>query len=65
MQQRKKDEESRAAWDAMQAEVGRLALAVEALQAQASPHGALEELRGQMQELRAQLDAQGSCPRRG
>lgn len=59
MQQRKKDEESRAAWDAMQAEVGCLALAVEELR------GQMQELRGQMQELRVQLDAQGSCPRRG
>ncbi|XP_036914650.1 optic atrophy 3 protein isoform X2 [Sturnira hondurensis] len=57
-QQRHKEEEQRAAWGAMQDEVGRLALAVEALQTQvqqaASP-SALEELRAQMQEVRAQL----------
>ncbi|XP_004607787.1 optic atrophy 3 protein-like [Sorex araneus] len=64
VQQRKKDEEQRAAWDALQDEVGRLALAVEALQAQGSPQAALDELRRQMQEVRAQLGAQGTCPRR-
>ncbi|XP_055992301.1 optic atrophy 3 protein [Sorex fumeus] len=64
VQQRKKDEEQRAAWDALQDEVGRLALAVEALQAQGSPQAALDELRHQMQEVRAQLGTQGTCPRR-
>ncbi|KAG8515302.1 Optic atrophy 3 protein [Galemys pyrenaicus] len=62
VQQRNKEEERRAAWDAMQDEVGRLALAVEALQAQlqATPEGALEELQAQMREVRAQLGAQGA-----
>lgn len=57
-QQRHKEEEQRAAWIAMQAEVGRLALALEALQTQvqAAP-GALEELQAQMLEVRAQLRA--------
>lgn len=58
--QRHKEEEQRAAWEAMQDEVGRLALAFEALQAQvqaaASP-SALEELRAQVREVRAQLRA--------
>ncbi|XP_012919396.1 optic atrophy 3 protein isoform X1 [Mustela putorius furo] len=59
-QQRHKEEEQRAAWDAMQDEVGRLALALEALQAQvqaAPAHSALEELQAQMREVRAQLCA--------
>lgn len=59
--QRHKEEEQRAAWDAMQDEVGRLALALEALQAQmqaAPAHSALEELQAQMREVRAQLCAQ-------
>lgn len=59
-QQRHKEEEQRAAWVAMQAEVGRLALALEALQTQvqaASAPGALEELQAQMLEVRAQLGA--------
>lgn len=64
--QRHKEEEQRAAWDAMQDEVGRLALAFEALQAQMQatpPPGALEELRAQMQEVRAQLCARdGDAP---
>ncbi|XP_059940116.1 optic atrophy 3 protein isoform X3 [Mesoplodon densirostris] len=58
--QRHKEEEQCAAWDAMRDEVGRLALALEALQAQvqaAPPRGALEELQAQMQEVRAQLCA--------
>ncbi|XP_032694861.1 optic atrophy 3 protein isoform X3 [Lontra canadensis] len=57
-QQRHKEEEQRAAWDAMQDEVGRLALALEALQAQvqaAPAHSALEELQAQVREVRAQL----------
>lgn len=59
-QQRHKEEEQRAAWDAMRDEVGHLALAVEALQAQmqaAPPQGALEELKVQVQEVRSQLGA--------
>ncbi|KAM5209823.1 optic atrophy 3 protein-like [Hipposideros larvatus] len=64
--QRHKEEEQRAAWDAMQDEVGRLALALEALQAQVQATqqpGALEELRAQMQEVRAQLCARdGKAP---
>ncbi|XP_002928560.1 optic atrophy 3 protein isoform X1 [Ailuropoda melanoleuca] len=59
--QRHKEEEQRAAWDAMQDEVGRLALALETLQAQmqaAPAHSALEELQAQMREVRAQLCAQ-------
>lgn len=57
-QQRYKEEEQRAAWNALQDEVGQLALALETLQAQvqrASPQGALEELRAELQEVRAQL----------
>lgn len=57
-QQRRKEEEQRAAWIEMQDEVGRLALALEALQAQVQAQEApraLEELRAQMQEVRAQL----------
>ncbi|KAK2088701.1 Optic atrophy 3 protein [Saguinus oedipus] len=50
-QQRHKEEEQRAAWNALRDEVGHLALALEALQAQ----GALEELRTELQEVRAQL----------
>ncbi|KAB1273683.1 Optic atrophy 3 protein [Camelus dromedarius] len=60
-QQRRKEEEQRAAWTAMQDEVGHLALALEALQAQvqeAPPQGALEELQAQMREVRTQLRAQ-------
>ncbi|CAK7301044.1 Optic atrophy 3 protein [Vulpes lagopus] len=56
--QRHKEEEQRAAWDAMQDEVGRLALALETLQAQVqatSQQSALEELQAQMQEVRTQL----------
>lgn len=59
-QQRRKEEEQRAAWDAMRAEVGHLALALEALQAQvqAAPSpGALEELQAEMREVRTQLRA--------
>nr|XP_005589655.2 PREDICTED: optic atrophy 3 protein isoform X1 [Macaca fascicularis] len=57
-QQRHKEEEQRAAWNALRDEVGHLALALEALQAQvqaAPPQGALEELRTELQEVRAQL----------
>ena len=56
--QRHKEEEQRAAWDAMQDEVGRLALALETLQAQVqatSQQSALEELQAQMREVRTQL----------
>lgn len=56
--QRHKEEEQRAAWDSMQDEVGRLALALETLQAQVqatSQQSALEELQAQMREVRAQL----------
>ncbi|XP_026935681.1 optic atrophy 3 protein isoform X2 [Sagmatias obliquidens] len=63
--QRHKEEEQSAAWDAMRDEVGRVALALEALQAQvqaAPPPGALEELQAQMQEVRAQLCAAGPPP---
>lgn len=64
-QQRNKEEQQQAAWDAMRAEVGHLALAVEALQAQvqvAPPQDALEELRAQVQEVRAQLGARDPPP---
>lgn len=57
-QQRNKEEEQRAAWNALQDEVGRLALALEALQAQtqAMPSlSALEELREELQEVRGQV----------
>ncbi|XP_058136426.1 optic atrophy 3 protein isoform X2 [Dasypus novemcinctus] len=63
--QRHKDGEQRAAWDELQDEVGRLALALEALQAQvqaAPSRGALEELRAQLQEVRAQLCAPDPPP---
>ncbi|XP_037675122.1 optic atrophy 3 protein isoform X1 [Choloepus didactylus] len=63
--QRHKEEEQRAAWDALRDEVGHLALALEALQArvQAAPsQGALEELRAQLQEVRAQLGARDPPP---
>ncbi|XP_049755949.1 optic atrophy 3 protein-like [Elephas maximus indicus] len=58
MQQRNKEEEQRAAWNALQDEVGRLALTLEALQAQmqAVPsQGAVEELRAQLQEVHPQV----------
>lgn len=62
--QRHKEEEQQAAWDAMRDEVGRLALALETLQAQtqaqtqaAPAQSALEELQAQMREVRAQLCA--------
>ncbi|XP_058901249.1 optic atrophy 3 protein isoform X2 [Kogia breviceps] len=63
--QRHKEDEQRVAWDAMRDEVGRLALALEALQAQvqaAPPRGALEELQTQLQEVRAQLCAPDPPP---
>ncbi|XP_077603466.1 optic atrophy 3 protein isoform X1 [Crocuta crocuta] len=53
--QRHKEEEQQAAWDAVQDEVGRLALALEALQAQVQAQSALEELQAQMREVRARL----------
>ncbi|XP_006106480.1 optic atrophy 3 protein [Myotis lucifugus] len=62
-QQRRKEEEQRAAWIEMQDEVGRLALALQALQAQVQAQEApraLEELRAQMQEVRAELYARDS-----
>nr|XP_036861351.1 LOW QUALITY PROTEIN: optic atrophy 3 protein [Manis javanica] len=65
-QQRRKEEEQRAAWDAMQDEVGHLVLALEALQAQVQavpPLSALEELQAQMQEVRAQLRTEEAGPR--
>ncbi|XP_004694259.1 PREDICTED: optic atrophy 3 protein-like [Condylura cristata] len=61
VQQRNKEEQQRAAWDALRDEVGRLGLAVQALEAQAGPGGALEELRAQVREVRAQLGAQGAA----
>ncbi|XP_043293061.1 optic atrophy 3 protein homolog [Cervus canadensis] len=57
-QQRRKEGEQLAAWDAMRDEVDHLALVLEALQAQvqaAPPPAALEELQAQMRDLRAQL----------
>ncbi|XP_012616890.1 optic atrophy 3 protein isoform X1 [Microcebus murinus] len=59
-QQRHKEEEQRAAWDALRDEVGHLALALETLQAQIQEvprQDALEELHAQLQEVRAQLCA--------
>ncbi|XP_008575984.1 PREDICTED: optic atrophy 3 protein homolog [Galeopterus variegatus] len=64
-QQRRKETERRASWDAMRDEVGHLALALEALQAQvqaAPSQGALEELRAQLQEVRVQLCARSPQP---
>ncbi|XP_006871534.1 PREDICTED: optic atrophy 3 protein homolog [Chrysochloris asiatica] len=58
VQQRNKEEEQRAAWDALQDEVGRLALTVETLQAQMQmvpSLSTLEELRAQLQEVHAQV----------
>ncbi|XP_029781483.1 optic atrophy 3 protein-like isoform X2 [Suricata suricatta] len=60
--QRHKEEEQQAAWDAMRDEVGHLALALEALQAQVQAQSALEELQAQMQEVRAQLRIQDAPP---
>ncbi|XP_030889605.1 optic atrophy 3 protein isoform X2 [Leptonychotes weddellii] len=63
--QRHKEEEQRAAWDAMRDEVGRLALALETLQVQmqaAPAPSALEELQAQMREVRAQLCARDPQP---
>uniref|UniRef100_A0A8C0I281 Outer mitochondrial membrane lipid metabolism regulator OPA3 n=1 Tax=Balaenoptera musculus TaxID=9771 RepID=A0A8C0I281_BALMU len=63
--QSRKEGEQRAAWVTMRDEVDRLALALEALQAQvqaAPPRGALEELQAQMQEVRAQLCAPDPPP---
>ena len=64
-QQRRKEGEQLAAWDAMRDEVDHLVLALEALQAQvqaAPPPGALEELQVQMREVRAQLCLQDLPP---
>ena len=60
-QQRLKEGEQLAAWDAMRDEVDHLALVLEALRAQvqaAPPPGTLEELQAQMREVRAQLCVQ-------
>lgn len=57
-QQRNKEEEQKAAWNALQDEVGRLALALETLQAQAQAMpslSALEELRAELREVRTQV----------
>uniref|UniRef100_A0A8D2JRP7 Outer mitochondrial membrane lipid metabolism regulator OPA3 n=1 Tax=Sciurus vulgaris TaxID=55149 RepID=A0A8D2JRP7_SCIVU len=59
-QRHRKELERRASWDALRDEMGHLALALEALQAQvqATPaKGALEELREELREVRAQLQA--------
>ncbi|XP_010850907.1 PREDICTED: optic atrophy 3 protein [Bison bison bison] len=64
-QQRRKEGEQLAAWDAMRDEVDHLALVLEALQAQvqaAPPLGALEELQAQMREVRARLCVQDLPP---
>lgn len=58
MQQRRKEGEQRAAWGAVQGDVDHLEQALEQLQAQvraAAPLSALEELRAQMEDMRAQL----------
>ncbi|XP_006901331.1 PREDICTED: optic atrophy 3 protein homolog [Elephantulus edwardii] len=64
-QQRNKEEEQRAAWNSLLDEVGRLALALDALQTQVqalpSP-SALEELQVQLQEVQAQLCAPDGPP---
>nr|XP_004673015.1 optic atrophy 3 protein homolog [Jaculus jaculus] len=65
-QQRHKEEEQRAAWTALLDEVGRLALTLEALQAQVQAvptPGALEEVRAELQEVRAQLRARDPPPK--
>lgn len=65
-QQRNKEEEQKAAWNALQDEVGRLALALETLQAQAQATpslSALEELRAELQEVRAQVCNEHSTPK--
>ncbi|XP_020753792.2 optic atrophy 3 protein isoform X1 [Odocoileus virginianus] len=65
MQQRRKEGEQLAAWDAMRDEVDHLALVLEALQVQvqaAPPPGALEELQVQMREVRTQLCIQDLPP---
>ncbi|XP_027801778.1 optic atrophy 3 protein [Marmota flaviventris] len=59
-QRRHKEAERRAAWNALRDEMGHLALALETLQGQvqATPaKGALEELRQELREVRAQLHA--------
>ncbi|XDA83544.1 hypothetical protein R6Z07M_013388 [Ovis aries] len=64
-QQRRKEGEQLATWDAMRDEVDHLALVLEALQAQvqaAPPPGTLEELQAQMREVRAQLCVQDLPP---
>ncbi|XP_012508747.1 PREDICTED: optic atrophy 3 protein [Propithecus coquereli] len=63
--QHRKEREQHASWGALQDEVGHLALTLEALQAQvqATPsQSALEELRAQLQEVRAQLCIRGPPP---
>ncbi|CAO2626691.1 Optic atrophy 3 protein homolog, partial [Lemmus lemmus] len=65
-QQRNKEEEQKAAWNALQDEVGRLALALETLQAQAQATpslSVLEELRAELQEVRAQVCKEHSTPK--
>lgn len=65
-QQRNKEEEQKAAWNALQDEVGRLALALETLQAQAQATpslSALEELRAELQEVRTQVCNEHSTPK--
>ncbi|XP_005086359.1 optic atrophy 3 protein isoform X2 [Mesocricetus auratus] len=65
-QQRHKEEERQAAWNALQDEVGRLALALETLQAQAQAApslSALEELRAELQEVRAQVCNTHAAPK--
>lgn len=65
-QQRNKEEEQKAAWNALQDEVGRLALALETLQAQAQATpslSALEELRAELREVRAQVCNEHSTPK--
>ncbi|XP_023560372.1 optic atrophy 3 protein isoform X2 [Octodon degus] len=57
-QRRRKKEQRRLSWDALQDEVEQLALELEALQAQvraAAPQASLEELRAELREVRARL----------
>ncbi|XP_069313008.1 optic atrophy 3 protein [Eulemur rufifrons] len=64
-QHRRKEKAQHASWGALQDEVGHLALALEALQAQvqATPsQSTLDELRAQLQEVRAQLCIRGPPP---
>lgn len=64
-QRRRKEQQRRLSWDALQEEVGQLALELEALQAQvhaAAPRAALEELRAELREVRAELCAPDPPP---